>query len=340
MKRHDAIKTGFIILLMTFSMFGCEEENPVKLSYKDIYGNEDWPEKGGELVFYIDKSNNVDITENASTEKFPSYTITTTGAEPSVTTQRILSVYSNPQVITFDYKSTDTVELAISIDLYKSTGYSKLLGLQPQSEWTNYSFDIAKLIGENSWGGIGSYFRLFLGETEGVTIELKNLELRQRTKEEEEMASPLFPRWDLTFSTNGVEIEDLTEVFNYYTGYTYKYTVLNSFDPYVHTYPRERAIAEDENFLSFEYKCEASGEVQLFLKIDYVNSEFTWTDNLNFQASASMEDWTSITFDISRFKRLSLKQYPNSMDAGFRMRFDIGTPVGVPLYIRNIRIHK
>ncbi|MBE0654660.1 MAG: hypothetical protein IH594_12725, partial [Bacteroidales bacterium] len=120
----------------------------------------------------------------------------------------------------------------------------------------------------------------------------------------------------------------------------YKYTVLNSFDPYVHSYPRERAIAEDENYLSFEYKSEDRGEISLFLMIDYVNSQYTWTDNLNFQASANMEEWTSITFDISRFKRLSLKQYPNSLDAGFRMRFDINTQVGVPLYIRNIRIHK
>ena len=157
--------------------------------------------------------------------------------------------------------------------------------------------------------------------------------MRERNTHENELASALFielqePRSDLD------RFEDMTEYFSYETGFTYLLQAeKDGVDPYIHTAARSRAIAPDENYLSFEYKCEKGGHAELFLKIIAGGS----ISGLSFPAAS---DWTPITFDLSEGKAAVLKRFPDACDAGGRMRLDIDETGGVPLYIRAIRIHK
>ncbi len=129
-------------------------------------------------------------------------------------------------------------------------------------------------------------------------------------------------------------LEDLTNYFSYTTGYTYLYQAeADANDPYIATAPRTRAIADNENKLSFEYKCAKGGSIEFFFKIIAGCS----VAGLNFPAA---DDWTSITFDLTDGKANALRTDPACLDAGVQMRFDINNINGIPMYIRNIRIHK
>lgn len=164
-------------------------------------------------------------------------------------------------------------------------------------------------------------------------LEIKQLHMRERNAHENELASALFielqePRSDLE------RFEDLTDYFSYETGFAYLLQAeKGGVDPYIHTAARSRAIASDENYLSFEYKCEKGGHAELFLKILAGGS----IPGLSFPAAS---DWTPITFDLSEGKAAVLERFPDACDAGGRDAARHRWNGGVPLYIRAIRIHK
>lgn len=127
--------------------------------------------------------------------------------------------------------------------------------LAPASDWSTYSFDLGNLISESGWGGIGSRIQILLDTDFGTQIDIQRMRMRTRTTDEERAAAALFIA--LTGPENQLErLEDLTDYFSYTTGYTYLYQAeADANDPYIATAPRTRAIADNENKLSFEYRC-------------------------------------------------------------------------------------
>ena len=135
-------------------------------------------------------------------------------------------------------------------------------------------------------------------------------------------------------SSEGEVLADVFTIPNTMDGFAYLLQAeKGGVDPYIHTAVRSRAIASDENYLSFEYKCEKGGTVELFLKIIAGGS----IPGLSFPTAS---DWTPITFDLSEGKASVLEKFPDACSAGGRMRFDIDGTDGAPLYIRAIRIHR
>lgn len=280
--------------------------------------------------FYIKESENVTLTENNYTGTNGSFTLETTGTNPSITTQRIADNISD-QVLTFQYRCDREIGLSVKLDDYAIA--TPIMPLAPASDWSTYSFDLGKLISESGWGGIGSRIQILLDTDAGTQIDIQRMRMRTRTIDEENAASALFI--ELSGPNNQLEqFEDLTDYFSYATGYSYLYQAkADANDPYVASAPRTRAIADNENKLSFEYKCAKGGTIEFFFKIIAGCS----VSGLKFPAA---EDWTSITFDLTEGKANALRSDPTSLNSGVQMRFDINDINGTPLYIRNIRIHK
>lgn len=280
--------------------------------------------------FYIKESDNATVTEDNYTGTNGTFTIEVNGANASVTTQRVAENISD-QVLTFQYRCDKEVGLSVKIDDISTV--TRIMPLAASSDWNVYAFDLGNLISESGWGAVGSRIQLFLDTDVGTQIEIKRMRMRTRTTEEENAASALYIA--LTGPTHSLEkLEDLTDYFSYATGYTYLYQAENNAnDPYVATASRSRAIADDENKLSFEYKCAKGGSIEFFFKIIAGCS----VSGLNFPAA---DDWTSITFDLTEGKAKALQTDPEALAAGVQMRFDINNIDGIPLYIRNIRIHK
>lgn len=280
--------------------------------------------------FYIKESDNATVTEDNYTGTNGTFTIEVNGANASVTTQRVAENISD-QVLTFQYRCDKEVGLSVKIDDISTV--TRIMPLAASSDWNVYAFDLGNLISESGWGAVGSRIQLFLDTDAGTQIEMKRMRMRPRTIDEENAASALFIA--LTGPENQLErFEDLTDYFSYATGYTYLYQAeADANDPYIASAPRSRAIADNENKLSFEYKCTKGGSIEFFFKIIAGCS----VSGLNFPAA---EDWTSITFDLTQGKANALRTDPSSLNSGVQMRFDINDINGTPMYIRNIRIHK
>ena len=336
--RTFAITKGLVFEYDVYLKIGTVDEirsrfAQIRMNGEDVDDDPNFP-KG---YFYIKDSNNLTVEEEASSPTTGyTYKLTATGADASFTTQRVADGISD-KVLTFEYKSGKAISLAIVLDDITQTVY-KIKPLSAASQWTTYSFDLGQQIAEAAWGGIGSRFRLVIGDGAGTELELRNLHIRARNAEESTLAAALFLGLQTESANQLGRFEDLTDYFSYETGYSYLYEPSEPEagkpdDPYIFTASLTRDIAADENYLSFEYKCAKSASLELFLQIAAGGS----IPNLSIPAS---NDWKSITFDLTAGKAQVLQNFPNAGKKGDRLRFDINNINGTPLYIRAIRLHK
>ncbi len=326
-------------ILLSVVFFGCQEEEPVQLTFEDIYGRESWEVEDDENslpvgLFTIDKTNDITVSEEGDPETGLTFQISTTGDDPHFTTQRIIKALpTENKVLSFMYQSSEDVELSISLDIYNSDAFTKMFSLPAAAGWEEYSFDLAMLIAQTGWGDVGADFRIFLGDQAGVDLTLKELQVRPRTPEEEADANALYLTLNPGTQNQLDEVTDITEIITY-NAITYKYVAASgSNDPWVWTQPRPRAIADDENSLTFEYKCETGGDMQVF----FVVRGGAATPGLPFEASS---EWKKVTYDIAAFKATALSNHADAMDEGHPMRLDINGTAGVPFYFRGLKIHK
>jgi hypothetical protein len=325
-------------------LFACEkEEEPITMSFEELFGREGWKIEDTssfpEGFFSISKSSDVSVTEEGTPETGLTYSLTTSGTEPQITSHRLTSPLSLNYVLSFKYKSSETISPALSLDIYKPAAFSKMFDMPAASEWTDYEFDLGNLISTVGWGELGAYFRIYMGDKSGVTVDIKELQVRSRTPEENDAINAFYFDFNENFNYAArlSEFTNVTEV-NTYNGVTYKYVVKPGHkDPWVRTMPRSRALAEDEVFLSFEYKCAVESNFQLFLKI--AGGGFIGT----FEIPAS-EEWTSVTYDLREAPNTNLAsvlaKHADALNAGHPMRWDINNVGGVDMLFRNVRIHK
>lgn len=326
-------------LLLSVVLFSCQEEEPVQLTFEDVYGRESWEVEDDENalplgLFTIDKSNDITVSEEGTPESGLTFNVTTTGSEPHFTTQRITKALpAENKVLSFMYKSNESINPSISLDIYNSDAFTKMFGLSAASDWTEYTFDLAVLMAQTGWGNVGADFRIFLGDQAGVELTIKDLQVRPRTPEEEADANALYLMLNPDVQNQLDEVADITEIKTY-NAITYKYVAASgSNDPWIFTQPRPRAIADDENYLTFEYKSENAGDMQVF----FVVRGGAATPGLPFDAAS---EWTKVTYDISAYKANALANHADAMDEGHPMRLDINGTAGVPFYFRGLKIHK
>jgi hypothetical protein len=107
-------------------------------------------------------------------------------------------IYSKPlehelnrelSVLSFEYfcpKGLDHLQVSFCPPL--DPVHSRLVSSVGQSEgWVKYAIDLKEVMGD--WGNAGDYLRLDLGSISGVTIQIRDLKLRNRTAREKELAA-------------------------------------------------------------------------------------------------------------------------------------------------------
>lgn len=145
--------------------------------------------EGGSLKFTFDKdntkNNQVTCTYDEATGV---YTVVTNGTDPFVYSTALPSATFNPDlcVVEFDYKCTGTAEGPV--ELFFCPDAAARAAIYPvlveTSEWTTYKMIVHNQKKDFNWGAQGDKLRFDFCKNAGVTLELKNLRIREMTASE------------------------------------------------------------------------------------------------------------------------------------------------------------
>jgi hypothetical protein len=334
MKKYNMVLPA--LLLIIGFLVSCDDEEPVTLTFEDIYGRDSWEfdaeDNGG--YFEVSKSTDVTVSEiDKSDDVYKSYKITTTGTKPSVTTQKIL-VASSGKILTFKYKASEDIEPIVSLDITNDGAATKMWAMKAAAEWTEYSFDLGVVISNGSWGGVGSYLKLIFGNKANVDIEISDIQVRARNDAEQKTANAFVFKFANRAPGQMKAFEDLTEVKTY-TGNTYMFwPSVNAGDCNMQSEPRTVELTTADNQLYFEYKCAKSFKIQIFWLV-------RGGDETNGDTFPAAEEWTAAHLDWTNvIANKIFKNYPNAGASGSVMRLDIDGLSDTPLYIRGLRLEK
>lgn len=145
--------------------------------------------EGGSLEFTFDKDN---TKNNQVTCKYDEatgvYTVVTDGTDPYVYSTALPSATSNPDlcVVEFDYKCSGTAEGPV--ELFFCPEKAERAAIYPvlveTSEWTTYKMIVHNQKKDFNWGAQGDKLRFDFCQNSGVTLQLKNLRIREMTASE------------------------------------------------------------------------------------------------------------------------------------------------------------
>lgn len=295
----------FWLTLLVFGFNSCQQELPVQLTYKDIYGYDyssvSQPSNG---AFFIKKGIDLTFVESEKTDSTATYTITTNGADPNFTTTKIGGVI-NPgaTVLSFKYKTDKTINPVLNLDITKPAATANIGTLVVTSEWIDYAWDLGTnqgLIATNNWGGVGSYFKMTLkSENPSIPahIQIKDIKFRKRTAAEENFANSGL--WlTLTDKDGGAfsNFQDITAQeggFNLITRSAYSFKLTNNTN-YIRTTELSRAFLPNEQYhIKFDYKCEIQTALLLFVNVP----NFVGPAVINPLPAAS--NWTTVDYDYT-----------------------------------------
>lgn len=272
-------KNIYIIVLSAIFLAACTDQMPVKLTYEDVYGypysSKPTPSNGS---FFIKSASQLTFQEANKTDSTATYTIVTTGASPNFTTARIGGVINtSATVLSFMYKTDKVVTPTIVLDVTKANATGKMAPMTVTSEWKEYSWDLGSsqgLIATNSWGGVGSYFKLNLGidnPSIPANILLKDIKFRKRTAAEETFANKGL--WLSFTDRESDQISAFTDItsqeggFNLFTRNAYSFKLLKNTN-YIRTLPLDRAFLPNEQLhLKFDYKCEIKTALVMYVNV-------------------------------------------------------------------------
>ncbi len=144
--------------------------------------------EGGSLEFTFDiNASNKEVTCKYD-EATGVYTVVTNGTDPYVYSTALPSATSNPDlcVVEFDYKCTGTAEGPVELFFCPETAERAAIYpvLVETSEWTTYKMIIHNEKKDFNWGAAGDYLRFNFCRNAGVTLQLKNLRIREMTASE------------------------------------------------------------------------------------------------------------------------------------------------------------
>lgn len=294
---------SFIVATILFA--ACTDQMPVKLTYEDIYGypysSKPTPSNGS---FFIKSASQLTFQESNKTDSTATYTITTSGATPSFTTARIGGVINaSATVLSFMYKTDKIVTPTIVLDVTKANATGKMAPMTVTTEWKEYSWDLGTsqgLIATNSWGGIGSYFKLNLGienPTIPANIQLKDIKFRKRTATEETFANSGL--WLTLTDKDGGDFAGFTDItaqeggFNLFTRNAYSFKLMKNSN-FIRSTALPRAFLPNEQMhLKFEYKCDIQTALLIFVNVP------NFAGPLTINPLPPTSNWSTIDYDFT-----------------------------------------
>ena len=168
-------KIGLIFFLFAAGVgfSSCSDDDPTQLSFEDVYGRPGWDTGVNANYFTFDETrlNNVeiqDLTEEESDDVV--FEVKTTGVDAYFFTNKALAA-TKGQVLTFEYKVSETITPSVQLDQNNSDSYTVLPDLVASNDWQTYSFDMGLL--SSTWGSIGSSMKIGLGDKAGVTLTIR-----------------------------------------------------------------------------------------------------------------------------------------------------------------------
>ncbi|MCC8019165.1 MAG: hypothetical protein LIO85_05275 [Rikenellaceae bacterium] len=295
MKRNIAA----IISVLAGLVWSCTDQSPVELTFEDVYGRPGWEMETADTTkyYYIAKENDLTWEQQEGTgEASFVYKIRTTGARPSITTQRLITPTTG-KVLSFMYKSSRDITPSVHLDARNPETESRMWPMKATAEWTQFTFDTS-IIGELcSWGTQGSSVTIIFGDEAGVDIEIKDIEVRAYTSPEQKISEALY----ITFvnEETGEQMRRLEDITDYgiktYAAHTAAITP-NPEYRYGRSVadPRPRALTEEDNQICFEYMCDEG-----------VDITFWWKAVANYDAIKqpleAASEWTAVKLDVSGF---------------------------------------
>ena len=142
-------KIGLIFFLFAAGVgfSSCSDDDPTQLSFEDVYGRPGWDTGVNANYFTFDETrlNNVeiqDLTEEESDDVV--FEVKTTGADAYFFTNKALAA-TKGQVLTFEYKVSETITPSVQLDQNNSDSYTVLPDLVASNDWQTYSFDMGLL---------------------------------------------------------------------------------------------------------------------------------------------------------------------------------------------------
>lgn len=135
------------------------------------------------LKFQQSSANQLSVTSSGSYE----YILTTSGTDPYILLEPLYK--ANPSeniVLTFEYQSTKSLGfLQVFLGAPISEDRScKGAAVSASAGWSVYSIDLGEYIRKYSWGKTGDFMRLDFGTEAGITVKVRNMQLRARNAEE------------------------------------------------------------------------------------------------------------------------------------------------------------
>ena len=283
----------------------------------------------------IKRSADVEVTDNGG----GSYTLNTTGTAPTVSTS--MFPVSAGSVVSFSYKATKAIgRPRLSLDVNNKK--LQMLGyeMNQADDWTEYAVDLGGVYFDmGSELAPGYPLTLSLGSESGVTIEIKDIQVRDKNYEEQMFAdNAYYFKFEDGKTGNKLKVNDVTTDEQFLT---YKFTPSGTSDPYVSAKSREKAVTINDNQIYFEYKSESPFELQLFWQA----VADSWSGRAGYMLPVS-DVWVAVHMDWTDQVKSIFTTNPTAGDAGAPFRFDLedlkdhsgGMIANVPIYVRNLRI--
>lgn len=141
----------------------------------------------GYLEFDLTSAHHLEIRADGANQ----YQITTTGSDPylQLATLKQANTAGNT-VLAFEYRLADPLNhiqvfLGGPISEARSIKTGKI---EASSRWATYTIDLGDKIDELTWGKIGHFLRIDLGNSSGIQLGIRNIQLRARNASEEKLA--------------------------------------------------------------------------------------------------------------------------------------------------------
>ena len=274
------MKTNIIgLLLIAFILGSCKEELPVQLTYNDIYGYDySATTASSNGAFFVKTGTNLTFTEANKTDSTATYAITTTGTDPYFITTRIGGKMDvNACVLSFQYKTDKVITPIINLDAKAvTTSTGTMATMDVSTDWKDFSWDLGMaqgLIATNSWGVLGSYFKLLLKQANvnPAHIQIQNIRFRKRTVAEETVANTGL--WLTLSATDGGSFSNFLDItsqeggFNLIRHSAFSFKLTNNTN-FLRTTTLSRSfLTGEQNHLKFEYKSDIQTNLVLFVNL-------------------------------------------------------------------------
>lgn len=262
------------------------------------------------------------------------YKMTVEGGTPMFWTQKFQKGYAG-HIFSFEYKATADV-VAPKLLFNDKDKNQQVIGydLKAKDEWTSYAIDLGPMLKAAAGEEVPGYsVTVNLGDVAaGTEIELRNIQVRERTADEQAVYDKAFV-FNFSEGVNQVTFMNITEYPEYPA---FQFTTTDTSDPFMRSDAHgETLTPDDHGQLYLEYKSTLEFQVEFYLK-ELGTYNVPWGVKL-----PATDIWKAIHIDYADALREKLKEHPDALDGGSRIRFDFyGLSGNAVIQVRNMRLQK